>query len=317
MTRSRAAAGLRVVAQPLASALRRTLLTMGGLRLKGLSATAGATVARKASAAPAGAGVFTTGSSWRTTDPPGALGSPEGPLGVPAATGEALTVDVMPPWSVAGCVRPAEGVGPEVFAELGVESPAAGGGAALDVVLAEPTVGDVEGWSAVGCVGTTGGGVPDADETSDAALGGGGGSAGGVGGAELVVGGVIMGSVGGAGVAVGGAVGGGVAVGASAVGMQSVDVPVAGNPVGVHVARAAAGSAIDADDATVIIASCRRTATAIARINRCAPWLDMHVLRLILAWPPKLTTTTSYVDATVSYAVVANHPTVSAKLIIV
>jgi hypothetical protein len=43
----------------------------------------------------------------------------------------------------------------------------------------------------------------------------------------------------------------------------------------------------------------------------------MHVLRLILAWAPKLTTTTSYVGATVSHAVVANHPTVSAKLITV
>jgi hypothetical protein len=68
--------------------------------------------------------------------------------------------------------------------------------------------------------------------------------------------------------------------------VQSVGVPVVGNPVGVHVACAAAGSAIDAAGATVIIASCRRPATAIAHINRCATWLDMHVLRLILAWPP-------------------------------
>ena len=167
-------------------------------------------------------------------------------------------------------------------AELEVESPASAGGAALDVVLAEPSVGEVEGWSAVGCVATTGGGVPDADEPSDAALGVGGASVGGAKGGELVgVGGVIVGSVGGAGVAVGGAVGGGVAVG-----VQSVGVPVVGNPVGVHVACAAAGSAIDAAGATVIIASCRRPATAIAHINRCATWLDMHVLRLILAWPP-------------------------------
>jgi hypothetical protein len=270
------------VAQPLATALRRTLPTMGGLRLKGLSAATGVMVARKASAAAAGASVSTGGASWSTADSPGAAGSPAGPLGVLAAIGEALTVDAMLPWSVAGCVRPTEGVRPEVSAELEVESAAAEGGAALDVVLAEPSVGDVEAWSAVACVGTTGGGVPGADATSDAALGGGGGSAGGVGGAELVVGEVIMGSVGGAGVAVGGDV----AVGASAVGTQSVGVPAAGSPVGVHVACAAAGSAIDADDATVIIASCRRPATAIAHINRCAPRLDMHVLRLILAWPP-------------------------------
>ena len=41
----------------------------------------------------------------------------------------------------------------------------------------------------------------------------------------------------------------------------------------------------------------------------------MHVLRLILAWAPKLTNTYVLCWATVSYAVVGNHPTVSAKLI--
>jgi hypothetical protein len=95
---------------------------------------------------------------------------------------------------------------------------------------------------------------------------------------------------------------------------------VASSSVGAHVTCAAvgpAGSAIDELGAMIIVANCRRPALATAHTHRCAPRLDMHVLQLILACAPKLTTTTSYVGATVSHAVVPNHPTVSAKLIMV
>jgi hypothetical protein len=43
----------------------------------------------------------------------------------------------------------------------------------------------------------------------------------------------------------------------------------------------------------------------------------MRVLRLIFVWAPKLTTNYVLVSATVSHAVVANHPTVRAKPITV
>ena len=172
-------------------------------------------------------------------------------------------------------------------------------------MLVEPSEPEVEGWLVVGCVSTVGAGAPDAGEPEGAPLGGGWeASDGGVGAGEVVVGGGVLAVVVG---------GGGVAVGAQAAG-----VPVASSSVGVHVTCAVAGpagSAIDALGATIIVASCRRPAHATAHSPRCAPRLDMHVLRLILVLAPKLTTTTSNVGATVSYAVVANHPTVSAKLI--
>ena len=282
---------------------------MGVSRLTGLSAATGVTVARNAPAASAGAGASTIGRGWAATELAGTAGSPEGPLGVPVATGEALTVDVMPPWSVPGCVSATGVVGPEEFV---VESPAPEGGAPLDVVPAELLVGEVEAWPVVGCGVTLGGGVPDADAPSDAALGGGVVAlAGGVGAGEVVVGGgVVVASVGGAGVAVGGAGAGDDSVGGPAAGGQSADVPVAGSSVGRHVTCAAAGSvtvaagsatvaagsgvaaagsAIDAVGATIIVASCSRPAPATAHIHRRAARPDMHVLRLIFVWAPKLT----------------------------
>jgi hypothetical protein len=142
-------------------------------------------------------------------------------------------------------------VAPEEFV---VKSPAPEGGGPLDVLPAELLVGEFEAWLVVGCVATVGGGVPDADEPSDPALGGG-GSVGGVGAGEVVVGGgvgaglvggavVAVGGAGGGGAAVGGSVPGGSAAGGSAAGGQPADVPVPGSSVGRHVTCAAAWSGV-------------------------------------------------------------------------
>ncbi|MGZ4182700.1 MAG: hypothetical protein ACXVUL_18680 [Solirubrobacteraceae bacterium] len=186
---------------------------------------------------------------------------------MPAATGEALTVDVMSPCPVPGWVVAAGIVGPAASAELAVEAPGLDAVPALDVVLVEPPEPEVDGWSVVGCVSTVGAGAPDAGEPEDAPLGGGWEVPdGGVGAGEVVVGGGVLAVVvGGGGVAVGG---------------QAAGVPVASGSVGVHVTCAVAGpagSAIDALGATTIVASCRRPAHATAHSPRCAR-LDMHVL---------------------------------------
>jgi hypothetical protein len=96
----------------------------------------------------------------------------------------------MLPCAESGWVVAADIVGSAGSAEVAVEAPGLAGVPALDVVLAEASEPEVEGWSPVDCVTTVGAGWEESD--------------GGVGAGEVVVGGGVLGVVvGGCAVAVG------------------------------------------------------------------------------------------------------------------
>jgi hypothetical protein len=242
----------------------------------GLAVDNGSTVPWKA---PAGGATSVVGSFWPGSGPAGAAGAAGWGGALLAATGVALTVELMLPCWGTDCV----GVGAVVVASAqGVVETLTPEGSEVAVAHGVGAEGEgvVEG-VVVGGVTTVGGGVLGAGALVGVVGGGGvvvtGGvlvvgsvADGGVSVGGVSAGGVAAGGVAAGGVAAGGVAAGGVTSGGSSTG-QSVGVLVTVCCGGAHVACTTvgvAGSAIDALGASSIVA-CSRPRPAITHIHRC------------------------------------------------